>query len=396
MRLWILSDLHLELTRSWHLPAGRPDFDVMVVAGDLVTRMERGVRWLLDRMPDKPVVYVAGNHEAYGVDVDRTVEKAMEVAEGTKVFVLQNRWIRFGDVTFAGATLWTDFELFHDQRRAMTVAADRMNDHKKIRTARYHERFLPGHALARHMESRAFLEAEMRKPRDGPLVVVTHHAPMPERASPPERQHPSSDLSDEEVLTAAYRSDLTSLMWPAPIADGQPALRPADIWIFGHTHEFVDTVIGSTRVVSNAKGHGPWLPQRSAAGARQVPPMDDTPGGRWRARHHLPRADAAGLRNRRRVLLVSDRGIGALRHPAFAIKIGNKNNLKAGSSVRRGRKKIQAQSSCILNGLRDRVVLKNEKRVDRVVPKVKTESFSKCWIVEYQRDSRVVLSWSPQ
>jgi len=43
----------------------------------------------------------------------------MEAAEGTKVFVLQNRWIRLGDVTFAGATLWTDFCIFGDQRRAI-------------------------------------------------------------------------------------------------------------------------------------------------------------------------------------------------------------------------------------------------------------------------------------
>lgn len=71
MRLWIVSDLHVELTRGWDLPSGenRPEFDVLVVAGDLVSRMERGVKWLLDRVPDKPVIYVAGNHEAYGGDV---------------------------------------------------------------------------------------------------------------------------------------------------------------------------------------------------------------------------------------------------------------------------------------------------------------------------------------
>ena len=76
MRLWILSDLHLELTRGWDLPASdaRPEFDVLVIAGDLVPKMERGVKWLLERVPDKPVVYVPGNHEAYGTDIDRTVE----------------------------------------------------------------------------------------------------------------------------------------------------------------------------------------------------------------------------------------------------------------------------------------------------------------------------------
>jgi hypothetical protein len=30
----------------------------MVVAGDLITRMERGVQWLAERLPERPVVYV--------------------------------------------------------------------------------------------------------------------------------------------------------------------------------------------------------------------------------------------------------------------------------------------------------------------------------------------------
>ena len=38
-----------------------------------------------------------------------------------------------------------------------------MNDFKKIRTAKYVERFRPPHALARHRESRAFFESEMRR-----------------------------------------------------------------------------------------------------------------------------------------------------------------------------------------------------------------------------------------
>jgi hypothetical protein len=111
------------------------------------------------------------------------------------------------------------------------------------------------------MESRAFLEAEMRKPRSGPLVVVTHHAPHPGRSFP---RYRSERLSNEEILTAAYRSDLTPLMWPAPIEGGRNSLRPADLWIYGHTHESEDVTIGYTRVVSNAKGYGPWLPQHRA------------------------------------------------------------------------------------------------------------------------------------
>lgn len=251
-----MSDLHLELTRGWDLPSGRtrPAFDVLIVAGDLVPRMERGVKWLLERVPDHPVIYIAGNHESYGTDIDRTFEKAKAAAAGTNVRALENETVRIGNVTFVVCTLWTDFALFGDQRREMAVAAERMNDFKKIRTGRYAERFRPAHALARHRRSRAFLEAELRKDRPGPLVVVTHHA----------CRRPELRLSDppkpEELLSAAFYSDLTALTVPAP-DDGRGALRPANLWIYGHTHESIDVVIGDTRVVSNAKGYGPWLPR---------------------------------------------------------------------------------------------------------------------------------------
>lgn len=260
MRLWAVSDLHLELTRGWNLPAPeeRPDFDVMIVAGDLIPRAERGVKWLLERVQHRPVIYVMGNHEAYGTDIDRTLEKAKAAAAGTNVHVLEQETVRIGNVTFAGATLWTDFAIKGDAHRAMMTAADRLNDYKKIRIAAYRQRFLPHHALTRHFRSRVFLNAEMRKSRsDGKLVVVTHHAPVPGMS------REAGGLGTDHELYPAYRNDLRTLMSPAP-DDGRGALRPPDLWIYGHTHESFDAVIGDTRVVSNAKGYGPWPPQQRA------------------------------------------------------------------------------------------------------------------------------------
>jgi hypothetical protein len=127
LRLWILSDLHLEFTRGWDLPAGdaRPDFDVLVVAGDLIPRMSRGVQWLLERVPDHPVVYIAGNHEPYGQDLDRDLEKARVAAAGSNIHVLQNETITIGGITFICCTLWTDFDLLD---YAMMAAGETMND----------------------------------------------------------------------------------------------------------------------------------------------------------------------------------------------------------------------------------------------------------------------------
>jgi predicted phosphodiesterase len=116
VRIWILSDLHLELTRGWDLPspADRPAFDVMIVAGDLIPRMQRGVAWLLERVPDRPVIYIAGNHEAYGQDIDIDLEKAQVAAAGTQIHVIQNQTVTIAEISFLGATLWTDFDLFGD------------------------------------------------------------------------------------------------------------------------------------------------------------------------------------------------------------------------------------------------------------------------------------------
>jgi predicted phosphodiesterase len=249
VRLWILSDLHMELTRGWDLPAAgdRPPYDVLVIAGDLISRMERGVAWLLERVADRPVVYIAGNHEFFGCDIDRTVEKARALAAGTNVHVLQNETAEINGVIFIGATFWTDFNLFGDVDRAMTAAAEFMNDYRKIRVGRYEYRLRPQHTLQRHQQSREFIANELRKPKAGTRVVVTHMAP-----------HPSAihDAFNEEITSAAYASDASDLM-----------AMGVDVWIHGHTHQTYDRVVmhdrvaAGVRMVTNQKGYGPWPPK---------------------------------------------------------------------------------------------------------------------------------------
>lgn len=237
MRLWVGSDYHLEATRGWDLPAtnARPDFEVMVVAGDLTTRMERGVKWLLERVRDRPVIYVAGNHEAYGTDLDRTIEKARTAAAGTNIHVLENDSVTINDTVFLGATGWTDFNLFGDPERAMHAAGEVMNDYKKIRIGNYEYRLRPAHTLARHLKTRAFLQQELSGPKTLPRVVVTHMG------------------FHREAARRGYEHDLIS----AAYTSGDP-IEGADLWLYGHTHESRDFCVGTTRVVSNGKGYGPW------------------------------------------------------------------------------------------------------------------------------------------
>lgn len=255
MRVWLISDIHVESLRGWDLPSGeqRPDFDVLVCAGDLITRFERGVVWLQQRIPDRPIIYVAGNHEAWGTDIDVTLDKARNAAAGSNVHVLERESISIDGVTFLGATGWTDFALFGNQLLAMNVAAEGMNDYRKIRTRSYAEKLRPIDTLRRHEATRAFLAYELARPKSGPRFVVTHHCPFP-------------DIQESQpgLIEAAYCSDMTDLMVRSNDPLSGHAIVPPDVWAFGHTHRSCDRIIGLTRVVSNAKGYGPFMPRHRA------------------------------------------------------------------------------------------------------------------------------------
>lgn len=237
MLLWVLSDLHIELSRRWDLPApnARPDYDVLVIAGDLIPRMDRGVKWLLERT-DRSVVYIAGNHEGYGTDLDRTIKKARVAAAGTHVHVLENDSVEIDGVLFFGAIGWTNFNLHGNAEHAMRTAGSVMNDYAKIRVDHYRRRLRPTDTLARHIKTRAFLQRELEKPRTGQTrVVVTH---MPFVAEGVRRGQ------EREEISAAYAS--------------RAHIEGANLWLYGHTHESRDFRIGDTRIVSNGKGYGPW------------------------------------------------------------------------------------------------------------------------------------------
>jgi predicted phosphodiesterase len=242
MRLWIGSDFHIEASRGWDLPPpnARPNFDVLVIAGDLIPRAERGVAWLRERVSNR-VVFVPGNHEFYGCDIDRTVEKARQAAAGTNLHILQNDAVVIDGVLFVGATLWTNFELFGNRDLAMRRAAEGMNDYRRIRKRRYLERLRPADTLDRHFESREFIKRVTRESSVAKKVVVTHHGCVREALKAG---------TETDILSAAYTSDCSDL------------LENVDLWVYGHTHDSRDFRVGSTRVVSNGKGRGPWLPKQ--------------------------------------------------------------------------------------------------------------------------------------
>lgn len=244
MKLHITSDWHFEVSEFRTFPLELPEFDAAVVAGDLDRGIARSVRRLAEVpvLAGKPVVFVPGNHEFDQAIYQDVLAEGLLAAEAyPNIHVLHRAAVVIAGVRFIGATLWTDYALYRTTKPSMVLAGQTMPDHKLVRyrEARGHiSRFMPWHVRAEHMLDRAFIEAALREPNDGPTVVVTHHLPSSRSIFEMFQGHP---------LNPAFASNLEPI-----IEQYKPAL-----WVHGHAHHSNDYRLGATRIVSNPRGYGP-------------------------------------------------------------------------------------------------------------------------------------------
>jgi hypothetical protein len=236
MKVQIMSDLHIDYPGARGFPPLAPGASIVIVAGDTCQGLVQAVEAQRRAYPNVEVVTVAGNHEYYRYCLPAELEAGRIRAKELGVHLLENDSVVIGDLRVIGATGWTDYELFGAALRvpAMREAAVGMQDHKRITWRKQPwQRFRPEEARALHLQSRAFIDAELAKLHDGPSLVLTHHAGAALEAIAPEFQR--------SLLSAAYASDLL------PLVDRhQPQW-----WVSGHTHTTMDLRRGRTRMISN-------------------------------------------------------------------------------------------------------------------------------------------------
>ena len=208
--------------------------DVVVLAGDIHLGV-KGLEWARKNFPDKPVIYVPGNHEYYREAMPRFTGKLREAARGSNVHLLENDRVVIRDVVFLGCTLWTDFKLFGNPRIAGYEATQKMTDYRRIRVSPQYRKLRPTDTAGIHSRSLRWLKGELAS-KSEKAVVITHYAPS--QRSIPERHK-------DDILNAAYASHLDD------VVEGSKAC----LWIHGHIHTRLDYRIGETRVVCNPRGY---------------------------------------------------------------------------------------------------------------------------------------------
>ena len=240
MKLQLLSDLHLESEAFEPQPA--PGAELLVLAGDIDSSwagFERFAGWPV------PVLFVAGNHEFDGRELDAAWPALSAMAQRLGLTMLECDSIVLSDrdgqrLRFVGTIRWSDFDLFGPQRQpaAMRAAAYFM---RLMKATRHGATFDAAGVREESLACRAWLSAQLHEAADGrwdKTVVVTHFAPS---------LHSADARYGRQPGTASFCN-----------ADDE-LLPHADLWLHGHLHCRHDYRVARanaapTRVVCQARG----------------------------------------------------------------------------------------------------------------------------------------------
>jgi predicted phosphodiesterase len=260
MLIQLLSDLHLEVEPSFR-PTPAPRADLLVLAGDIGGQGRgdgKGSRLgaddpfglarfspALDNWP-VPVLYVPGNHEYDGGDLDEIHASLKAECARLGITWLDREVVVIDDVRFVGATLWTDFAALSQwpdympdamtRNMAMRELCFRAGSYAlKLAAITWRGAPLDPPAVAElGAAHQVWLRAALQEPHEGKTVAVTHFAPSLRSADPRFGLTPG---------TAGFCNHLDDLV------------AQADVWMHGHLHTHHDYLLNGCRVVANPLGY---------------------------------------------------------------------------------------------------------------------------------------------
>ena len=237
MRVQIFSDIHCEADGSmYHYVWDKitPSAKIAIVAGDIHSKhYENQLSEIATKFDH--VIAVYGNHEWYHTDI---AWRANPKLLPKNVHVLDRSYWQYYNTVFIGVTLWTDFggvDWF-----AMNAASNGINDFRIIYNG--DKRFTPQDALGLHLKDRAYLKSmiERFQAEGKKIVVVSHFLPSYQCVNAKWKRN-----APDDHLNRYFSANCDDLL----------DMDDISLWVFGHTHDKFDGVVGKTRAVCNPLGY---------------------------------------------------------------------------------------------------------------------------------------------
>lgn len=232
MKIALASDIHHEFLGQQDLPP-LPECDLIILAGDIDKGM-RGVLWA--ETLNKPVLYVPGNHESYGLDI-LELHKQYDAwnERNSNVTILNPGSVVISGIRFIGAPLYSQLVLPGYVEYSYTQYAMAISDF--LVTKKGDTIWHPKDHVEKHNENIAFISEELNSPEQK-KVVITHWLPSMQCIAP---------FYKGNVLNPYFCNNLDGLI---------NSYKP-DMWLYGHTHSPLDIIHsnGKTRLVCNPRGY---------------------------------------------------------------------------------------------------------------------------------------------
>jgi predicted MPP superfamily phosphohydrolase len=229
MRIQYISDIHLEfLSKLLKEKRFHPIADVLCLAGDIGYPKSPIYKQFLTTVNNqyKKVFLITGNHEYYRSgtsmdDVHTTIQNILKSNNLQNISFLDNSYIDYSGVRFAGTTLWSKIPY---------IPSVQINDFHEIQD------MTPTYYNELHRVACEFLESDDVTQSPLPVVVLSHHLPSYEFIDPKYAKY--------EKYNMYFASDCTRFFKP-----------PIKAWICGHTHSGFDKTLHDIQFVCNPVGY---------------------------------------------------------------------------------------------------------------------------------------------
>ncbi|MDR1938479.1 MAG: metallophosphoesterase [Tannerellaceae bacterium] len=236
MKIQYASDLHLEFSDNYSYLKRNPlqaVGNMLILAGDIGylndDNYSKHPFWDWASGNYKQVIVAIGNHELYKYYDLAEMPQGLVCSIRDNIKCYYNAVIRIENIDIIVSTLWAKIPLEEASLTERGVSDFHRILHKgKILTW---DNFNREHDKCFH-----FIQQEVAKSEADHIIVVTHHVPSFQLASP--------DFGGSKI-NGAFTVELESFIENSPI----------EYWIYGHSHRNIDKVIGKTQCVSNQLGY---------------------------------------------------------------------------------------------------------------------------------------------
>ena len=252
----IVSDLHIDINRDGNFGFRvHPDYDILLIAGDIAGGYEREEKFLKGLSKDIPECYViAGNHLGY--DYGNLLWYYNDRKIGTKqwsidylkdnmpenIHYMDNDWVDIGNYILFGGTMYSDYKLYENSYLCQRAGIEWLNDFRYVNIYDKKQKVI---RPVRPCDYIKLFDKFMRRLRKcikettKDIIVLTHFAPSIKSIA-------EKYLKGDIYLNASYASNLEDFI---------SKNKRIKYWIHGHVHSSFDYMIEQCRVVCEPYGY---------------------------------------------------------------------------------------------------------------------------------------------